>query len=142
MRKIAKISSLGFFLFSWIFSFFHTFCMNKEKYHFLEINFYTFMNHCCKSTRFEFIYVAFCPVKNDDIVVKDNYWNMEFIIAYSYSLWGVIQNPRGLIFGDFLPLLPLWSQLLNKAYVIKWPFGWLPSPSNVHVVYGWSLTWA
>ena len=50
----------------------------------------------------------------------------------------VIHKPRGQIFGHFWPPPPLWSILLNKAYVIKWTFG-SPLPLTVHVVYGWRL---
>ena len=40
-------------------------------------------------------------------------------------------------YGIFGPLLPSWSLLLDKAYVIKWSNGLHPpSPSTVHVVYG------
>ena len=43
---------------------------------------------------------------------------------------GVIHKPRGHIFWVFLtPLPPSWSLLQNKAYVIKWSFGY-PLPLN------------
>ena len=37
-------------------------------------------------------------------------------------LEGVIRKPCGQIFGDFLPPPPLWTILLNKAYVDIWTF--------------------
>ena len=55
--------------------------------------------------------------------------------------FGVIHKPRGQIFGYFWPPPPSWSFLLNKAYDIKWSFGYLmanpTSPSTVNVVYVW-----
>ena len=35
----------------------------------------------------------------------------------------------------FDPLPPLWTILLNRAYVLIWTFGKPPSPCHVHMVY-------
>ena len=37
------------------------------------------------------------------------------------------------------PIPPLWTTLLNKAYVVTWTFGKPPSPCHVHMVYDWPL---
>ena len=34
-----------------------------------------------------------------------------------------------------IPPPPLWTILFNKAYVVTWIFGKLPSPRLVHMVY-------
>ena len=39
---------------------------------------------------------------------------------------GVIHKPHGQNFEYFDPPPPSWSLLLNKAYVIKWSFGYPP----------------
>ena len=48
------------------------------------------------------------------------------------TILGVIHKPRGQNFDS-----PSWSLLINMTYVIKWSFDQPPSPSTVHVVYGW-----
>ena len=42
---------------------------------------------------------------------------------------GVIHKPCGQKFGVFEPPPPLWTILLNKAYVVIWTFGKPPSPA-------------
>ena len=50
-----------------------------------------------------------------------------FFPTFSYV---VIHKPCGQNFGHLWPPPPSWSLVLNKAYVIKWSFGWPPSPLN------------
>ena len=38
-------------------------------------------------------------------------------------------------FWTFLTPPPLWTILLNRAYVVIWTFGKPPSPCHVHMVY-------
>ena len=51
---------------------------------------------------------------------------------------GVIHKPCGRKFGLFWPppLSPLWTILLNKAYVVIWTLSKHPPPFHVPIVYG------
>ena len=51
----------------------------------------------------------------------------EFFVQ-KYSMLGAIHKPCGQIFGHFNPPPPLWTILLNKAYVVIWTLGKLPLP--------------
>ena len=60
------------------------------------------------------------------------------ITVFTHLCLGVIHKPINhvdRILDFFDPPPPLWTILLNRAYVVIWTFGKPPSPCLVHMVY-------